>query len=169
MMCHPETTNVLALWCVRDAARSNLGQKAAWCKQHPSRRSWASLPALYFALTLCDGSTQHALQRQKDFTLSPTRFHCLTAAKPCREQKAAQRDRAALVRSVLHRPDPLLRHITDRLLDRLEDCVAKFPTAVILGGAGEVVAEGLAGGRAGLQRVIHIDTSSAMLQLAKVG
>lgn len=30
-----------------------------------------------------------------------------------------------------------MQHITDRLLDRLEDCVDKFPTAVILGGAGE--------------------------------
>jgi hypothetical protein len=53
-----------------------------------------------------------------------------------RSQKAAQRDRAAALRADLHRPDKLMQHITDRLLDRLEDCVAKFPTAVILGGAG---------------------------------
>eukprot|EP00878_Enallax_costatus_P024487 GHUV01026133.1.p1 GENE.GHUV01026133.1~~GHUV01026133.1.p1 ORF type:complete len:181 (+),score=15.56 GHUV01026133.1:358-900(+) len=84
-----------------------------------------------------------------------------------RHQKAAQRDRAAALRSALHRPDPLLRHITDRLLDRLEDCLAKFPTAVIVGGAGDVVAEGLAGERAGVEKVIHIDTSPAMLDLAK--
>jgi hypothetical protein len=68
----------------------------------------------------------------------------------------------------LHRPDPLLLHITERLLDRLEDCLSKFPTAVILGGAGEVVAQGLAGGRAGVEKVIHMDTSPAMLELAKV-
>ncbi|WIA34050.1 hypothetical protein OEZ86_012429 [Tetradesmus obliquus] len=84
-----------------------------------------------------------------------------------RSQKAAQRDRAALLRRALHRPDPLLLHITERLLDRLEDCLSSFPTAVILGGAGEVVAQGLAGGRAGVQRVIHMDTSQGMLELAK--
>lgn len=50
-----------------------------------------------------------------------------------RAQKAAQRDRASAIRTA---SDPLLSHVTDRLLDRLEDCVAKFPTAVILGGAG---------------------------------
>uniref|UniRef100_A0A383W7N9 Methyltransferase type 11 domain-containing protein n=1 Tax=Tetradesmus obliquus TaxID=3088 RepID=A0A383W7N9_TETOB len=84
-----------------------------------------------------------------------------------RSQKAVQRDRAALLRRSLHRPDPLLLHITERLLDRLEDCLSSFPTAVILGGAGEVVAQGLAGGRAGVQRVIHMDTSQGMLELAK--
>ncbi|KAF8066190.1 methyltransferase [Scenedesmus sp. PABB004] len=84
-----------------------------------------------------------------------------------RQRKAAQRDRAAALRCALHRPDPLLRHITERLLDRLEDCVARFPTALVLGGAGEVVAEGLAGGRAGVRRVIHMDTSPAMLALAR--
>jgi hypothetical protein len=73
-----------------------------------------------------------------------------------------------LLRRTLHRPDPLLLHITERLLDRLEDCLSKFPTAVILGGAGEVVAQGLAGGRAGVEKVIHMDTSPAMLELAKV-
>jgi hypothetical protein len=94
--------------------------------------------------------------------------HCATKTHLCRSQKAAQRDRAALLRRTLHRPDPLLLHITDRLLDRLEDCLSKFPTAVILGGAGEVVAQGLANGRAGVERVIHMDTSPAMLELAKV-
>jgi hypothetical protein len=37
-----------------------------------------------------------------------------------------------------------------------------------MGGAGEVVAQGLAGGRAGVEKVIHMDTSPAMLELAKV-
>ncbi|KAF6263918.1 S-adenosyl-L-methionine-dependent methyltransferase [Scenedesmus sp. NREL 46B-D3] len=84
-----------------------------------------------------------------------------------RSQKAAQRDRAALLRRTLHRPDPLLLHITERLLDRLEDCLSKFPTAVVLGGAGEVVAQGLANGRAGVERLIHMDASPDMLELAK--
>jgi hypothetical protein len=68
----------------------------------------------------------------------------------------------------MHRPDPLLQHITDRVLDRLEDCLAKFPTAVVLGGAGDLVAEGLANGRAGVEKIIHIDSSPGMLALAKV-
>jgi hypothetical protein len=51
----------------------------------------------------------------------------------------AHRDRAAAIRTDR---DPLLTTITDRLLDRLEDCVAKFPTAVILGGAGELLVHG---------------------------
>eukprot|EP00877_Chromochloris_zofingiensis_P004341 jgi/Chrzof1/13908/Cz08g17020.t1 len=79
-------------------------------------------------------------------------------------QKAAQRDRASAIRTA---SDPLLSHVTDRLLDRLEDCVAKFPTAVILGGAGEYVVEHLIGGRGGIERVIHMDTSPGMLELAK--
>ena len=62
--------------------------------------------------------------------------------------------------------DPLLALVADRLLDRLEDCVAKFPTAVVLGGAGEHVIERLRGGRAGVERVIHIDTAPEMLAAA---
>eukprot|EP00775_Hariotina_reticulata_P006077 gene6077-6316_t len=85
-----------------------------------------------------------------------------------RSQKVAQRDRAALLRHTLHRPDPLLLHITERVLDRLEDCLAKFPTAVVLGGAGDLVAEGLTNGRAGVEKIIHIDSSPGMLALAKV-
>lgn len=50
-----------------------------------------------------------------------------------RELKRLHRDRAAQLRVP---DDPLLATVTERLLDRLEDCVAKFPTAVILGGAG---------------------------------
>ena len=48
--------------------------------------------------------------------------------------------------------DPLLTTITDRLLDRLEDCVAKFPTAVILGGAGELKTGRAGGGGGGVEQ-----------------
>lgn len=41
--------------------------------------------------------------------------------------------------------------MTDRLLDRLEDCRRSFERAVVLGGSGAKVAERLAGGRAGIQ------------------
>lgn len=55
----------------------------------------------------------------------------------------------------------------DRLLDRLEDCRRSFEVAVVLGGAGAQVAERLAGGRAGVQQVVHLDTSQAMLERAR--
>jgi hypothetical protein len=54
-------------------------------------------------------------------------------AAPASELKRAHRERAAALRGPA---DPLLGAVAERLLDRLEDCVAKFPTAVILGGAG---------------------------------
>ncbi|GBF91973.1 methyltransferase [Raphidocelis subcapitata] len=84
-----------------------------------------------------------------------------------RALKRAHRDRAAALRGAAGGADPLLASVSDRLLDRLEDCVAKFPTAVVLGGAGEYIAERLAGGRGGIERVIHIDSSPGMIELAK--
>ena len=56
--------------------------------------------------------------------------------------------------------------MAERLLDRLEDCNRNFPTAVVLGGAGESVIKRLANGRAGVQRVHHLDQSQAMLDRA---
>ncbi|MEW5300865.1 MAG: hypothetical protein WDW36_003763 [Sanguina aurantia] len=80
------------------------------------------------------------------------------------ELKARHRDRAAYLGSS---EDPLLGVVTDRLLDRLEDCVRKFPVALVLGGAAEQVIRGVAGGRAGIQKVIYMDSSSAMLDRVK--
>jgi hypothetical protein len=57
--------------------------------------------------------------------------------------------------------------VATRLLDRLEDCRRSFETAIVLGGAGAKVAERLAGGRSGIQQVIHVDTSMAMLERAR--
>ena len=56
--------------------------------------------------------------------------------------------------------------VTERLLDRLEDCRRSFRTAVVLGGAGAQVAQRLAGGRAGVQvgvpgRAVRIDDALA--------
>ncbi|KAI3438448.1 hypothetical protein D9Q98_000878 [Chlorella vulgaris] len=78
--------------------------------------------------------------------------------------KALHRDRAA--QSPLA-PDPLVDEVATRLLDRLEDCRRSFETAIVLGGAGAKVAERLAGGRSGIQQVIHVDTSMAMLERAR--
>lgn len=64
-------------------------------------------------------------------------------------------------------PDPLVDTVAERLLDRLEDCRRSFERAVVLGGAGAQVAARLAGGRAGIQEVIHVDTSQAMLERAR--
>jgi len=75
--------------------------------------------------------------------------------------KARHRDRAAYLAGSR---DPLLETVTDRLLDRLEDCKRKFPTAAILGGAAEHVLDRIAGGRAGIERVVVIDTSQDMLR-----
>jgi NADH dehydrogenase [ubiquinone] 1 alpha subcomplex assembly factor 5 len=57
--------------------------------------------------------------------------------------------------------------VVDRLLDRLEDCRRSFEVAVVLGGAGAQVAQRLAGGRAGIQQVVQVDTSQAMLDRAR--
>ncbi|KAL4448082.1 hypothetical protein ABPG75_005301 [Micractinium tetrahymenae] len=78
--------------------------------------------------------------------------------------KALHRDRAS--RTPLS-PDPLVDTVAERLLDRLEDCRRSFERAVVLGGSGAQVAARLAGGRAGIQEVIHVDTSEAMLQRAR--
>ncbi|EFN57644.1 hypothetical protein CHLNCDRAFT_142766 [Chlorella variabilis] len=85
-------------------------------------------------------------------------------ATPAWPLKTLHRDRAA--RSPLA-PDPLVDEVVDRLLDRLEDCRRSFETAVILGGAGAKVAERLAGGRAGIKEVVHVDTSEAMLERSR--
>ncbi|GAB4823888.1 hypothetical protein N2152v2_010934 [Parachlorella kessleri] len=64
--------------------------------------------------------------------------------------KALHRDRAA--RQPLE-PDPLLDEVAERLVERLEDCTRKFPSALILGGAGA--------------QVEYLDTSQGMLERAK--
>ena len=104
-------------------------------------------------------------------------------------------------------PAALQVSVTEQLLDRLEDVKRTFPTAVILGGAGntscprqaahtwtavllmmhrhkqwcwlhsqpvsglpavgEQVARGLAGGRAGIQRLLHLEMSASMLARAQ--
>ena len=61
-----------------------------------------------------------------------------------RAAKVKQRDRAAhaqLGAGAL--PDPLQAEVTDRLLDRLEDCVREFPVAACIGGAATAVAHQL--------------------------
>lgn len=53
--------------------------------------------------------------------------------------------------------------MAERLLDRLEDCKREFPVAVVLGGAGESIVQRLANGRAGVEKVFHLEQSKAML------
>ncbi len=61
--------------------------------------------------------------------------HDSSSWMPCRPLKWAQRDRSSALRQA---HDPLLAHVTDRLLERLEDCVSKFPSALVIGGAGKL-------------------------------
>jgi hypothetical protein len=57
----------------------------------------------------------------------------------------------------------LQAEVTERLLDRLEDCRRSFPAAAVLGGACDAVARRLRGGRAGIERLLVLDSSPAML------
>lgn len=97
-----------------------------------------------------------------------------------RPRKWAQRDRAAAMRWIrnggdnekttpLEDADPLVAAVAARLTDRLADCVATFPTAVVLPGAGAdaVAARLKAGGRSGIERVVRIESSPGALQLAR--
>ncbi|GLC35420.1 hypothetical protein PLESTB_000209200 [Pleodorina starrii] len=77
-----------------------------------------------------------------------------------RPLKSLHRDRSA---ALLDCSDPLLVAVSERLLDRLEDCRRGFPTAVVLGGAALPALQQLAGGRAGIERVVVVDTSQRML------
>ncbi len=56
--------------------------------------------------------------------------------------------------------------MVDRLLDRLEDVRRGFPVAAVVGGAAAAAAARLAGGRAGVARLLHIDDSPGMLARA---
>ncbi|GAQ79426.1 S-adenosyl-L-methionine dependent methyltransferases [Klebsormidium nitens] len=76
-----------------------------------------------------------------------------------REVKRKHRDRAALIGSL---QDPLLDHVTDSLLDRLEDIKRDFPVALSLGGAGDSVRRHLRG-RGNIQTLYQMDLSQAML------
>ena len=56
----------------------------------------------------------------------------------------------------------------ERLLDRLEDCRAHLPPRQrVLGGAAEAVVARMCGGRAGIERVVLLDSSAAMLERCK--
>ena len=57
--------------------------------------------------------------------------------------------------------------MAERLLDRLEDCRRTFPRAAVLGGAAEAVVARMCGGRAGIESVVLLDSSHAMLERCK--
>ena len=57
--------------------------------------------------------------------------------------------------------------MTERLLDRLEDCKRSFPAAAVLGGASDVALARLGNGRAGIRDVLLLDASPAMLDRAR--
>lgn len=64
--------------------------------------------------------------------------------------------------------DPRQDVVVDRLVDRLRDCSRTFPRALILGGAGAQVAGQLATSAAGgVEEVVYVDTSRAMLARAE--
>ena len=61
-----------------------------------------------------------------------------------RSAKIKQRDRAAHAQLGAGAvPDVLQAEVTERLLDRLEDCVREFPVAACIGGAASAVAQQL--------------------------
>lgn len=61
-------------------------------------------------------------------------------------------------------PDGNLQvEVAERLLDRLEDCKRAFPVAGVLGGSGGAVLQRLKSGRAGIERVLYLDSSRDML------
>ena len=82
----------------------------------------------------------------------------------CRVLKAAHRDRAAQYPA---EPDPLSDEVASRLVDRLEDCTASFPKALVLGGAGLQVLRELRNGRGGVESATLVDTSDGMLKRAE--
>ncbi|KAK9917381.1 hypothetical protein WJX75_003779 [Coccomyxa subellipsoidea] len=81
-----------------------------------------------------------------------------------RDLKRAHRDRAAWLQK---KDDPLQVEVAEQLLDRLEDCKRTFPVVAVLGGSGRAVLQRLGGGRAGIQKVIYLDSSRDMLISAK--
>ena len=65
------------------------------------------------------------------------------------------------------RPLVAQAEISERLLDRLEDCKRDFPNVAVIGGAGESVLSRLTNGRAGITEVHYLDHSPAMLDRAR--
>jgi hypothetical protein len=90
----------------------------------------------------CCGRAARAWSR-RSLPVGPTSsLHRSTAAPTALPRSALKRAHRARAAALRRHDDPLLAAVSDRLLDRLEDCVAKFPTAVILGGAGARVQAG---------------------------
>lgn len=81
-----------------------------------------------------------------------------------RDLVRAHRDRAALQ---LNPNDPLQLPATERLVDRIDDCLRKFPTALVVGGAAFHTIDGLRRSRADVQEVTYVDASSDMLHSVK--
>ena len=57
--------------------------------------------------------------------------------------------------------------VADNLLDRLDDCVARFRTVAILGGAGFEILKRLTNGRGGIENVVLMDQSGGQLRRAQ--
>jgi SAM-dependent methyltransferase len=75
------------------------------------------------------------------------------------DRRAARRFRARAARH-WGEADFLVREITERLADRLDDVRRKFPLALDLGGRGGVLARTL-NGRGGIERLVQMDTALA--------
>eukprot|EP00959_Pyramimonas_sp_CCMP1952_P071822 1500101-Pyramimonas_sp.AAC.1 len=85
--------------------------------------------------------------------------------------KTLHKDRAAALQSERGGPDQLSNAIAERLIDRMEDCLRKFPTALVLGGALPSVCKNLEeprfASRVGLEKVMYVDSSLNSLAAAK--
>eukprot|EP00803_Ostreobium_quekettii_P004892 evm.model.scf_1234.3 EVM.evm.TU.scf_1234.3 scf_1234:21267-28694(+) len=82
-----------------------------------------------------------------------------------RSLKHLHRNRAAMS---LPQSDPLMNTTATHLLDRLLDIKREFPVVAVLGGTGQAIVEQLLQNAAGIDRLIYIDASQAMLDAVKV-
>jgi NADH dehydrogenase [ubiquinone] 1 alpha subcomplex assembly factor 5 len=93
---------------------------------------------------------------------------CHQPSQPYAE--AAQRDRAAYLRSIDAAgdpTDPFLEEIARRTLDRLSDVKRPFPRVLVLGGAGDAVVRRLLNDRPDVRTIVVTDMSRDMLRFVR--
>ncbi len=92
----------------------------------------------------------------------------MTPGTPILFDRAALRARRARAAGNFADHDFLYREIADRLADRLDDVVRRFPIALDLGTRGDLLAEVL-GGRGGVETLVRMDLSPEFVRRGAVG